>query len=590
MPKLKKAGQAGAKVVAQDREVLFQEVVIDICQGETALTADDARELLGWEDAQEGGGRYVREIFALAKIKCRCIKNMVNRPITVGNVKKLKQEILKKRWCGPCGSGGTVNGEPIIIGRTGLLLNGQHTLIALVLSNHEWAKDPERYPDWPTPPTIDKVVVSGVDECDRVVNTMDTCKPRSLYDVLCRSSYFAALKEGDRKKMCRMADYAIKLSWHRTGVELDAFSAHRTHAEALAFFEAHPKLVDACKHIHEEDGSDGKITKYVNPGHAACLLYLMGSSTSDPAEYRSSPDPDESTLDWSCWSDACDFWVEIAGGDKGLAAISRTMAKLIEETGSISNAERWAIITNAWIARVNHKPATIESLLPDYDRDEDGKRRLADHPSVGGIDLGDPSTADEINIVAADPTPDEIAREIGKMKTNKGGGKDKGTDKHPKAKAEKLGPPTRSGPNWAKDDVAWVSDPGGAHFLAKLTEDPWDCDDGDCRVMVRTSKGEEWEVGYGDLGLAKPTDDAEPETRPRPTKTKKTAKASADWAEGQRAWIDADEPWRGLIIATSKRAVKIKVDTGFQGAGTIRTVQIGELLRDQPDLPEDDAA
>jgi hypothetical protein len=556
MPKLRKPTVAE---VNSGRDVKFDTISSDVCTGDTAITVDDAKEILGWEETSEGN--YVREIYTLAKLKVLCKNNLTNRPLYKNVVQTLQQEILQGRW--------RMNGEPIIVGQTGLLLNGQHTLIALILANVRWGQDKEAYEEnWTTPPTIDKVVVSGVDEGDDTVNTMDTCKPRSLADVIYRSEYFASLPHGERKNASRMADHAIRLLWHRTGAKYDAFAQRKTHSESLDFLDRHPKLLECIKHIHEEDG-EGAISRYVGPGYAAGLLYLMGSSKSDPEPYRGSAHPSEESLDWSAWTRACDFFVLLAAGGKDVSAVRRTIANRMEQ-GSLTMAERWAILTNAWLAYSDGEPITEKSLKLSY-TEKDGVTLLEEQPSVGGIDLGDPDTVDEDQVPMRDPKPEEIAEGKKKLK-----GDDKtGTQK---PRAVKLFAPGKAGANWAKGDVAWVRDPDGEHYLGQLAEDPWDCDDSQCRVTVRTAKGEEWEVLYSDLSLEKPNG-----VQPTAKKTKPKAKVN-EWCLGDHPWVvePGKETWRGAIVEMSKNAAKIKVDSGFQGSSTVRVVAMKHLARKQP--------
>jgi hypothetical protein len=569
MPKVKKSVKAQ---VTAGREIKYPEVTSDVCRGSTAISADDAKELLGWEDAPEGK-TYCREVFSLTKIRCQLANMAVvrNRPLSVSRLLTLKQDILQRRW--------RLNGETIIVGCTGQLLNGQHSLLALILAVLDWERDRDRWGEfWTTPPVIDKVVVSGVEESDEVINTMDTCKPRSLYDVLCRSEYFASLKEGERRAMSRMTDYAIRLLWHRTGAFLDAFAPRRTHAESLAFLGAHPKLMDAVRHCHEENGKEGRIACYMSPGYAAGLLYLMGSSASDPSAYRSSAHPDESTLDWSRWSDACDFLVLLAARDPKLSAVRGAMASYLKE-GRINNAERWGIIAKAWLLHSTGDPVTAESLELLYEETNEGIKKLVDYPSVGGIDLGDPSSMDEANVVMDDPTPAAIAEETKKMKT-------KSSEPAPTAsKPKKIGSPKKAGPNWAKGDIAWVRDHAGEHFVAELVEDPWDCDDNECRALVRTARGEEWDVLYDDLSLENPSTGKISEKVVGKTVAAKTrAKPKMKgWEIGDRPWVESSdgETWRGRIVELTKSAAKVKVETGHQGAGSTKTVDLQNLRRQQ---------
>ena len=586
MPKLKKKSVKKATKKSQPpteiREVLYKEVLANVCAGDTAITVDDAKELLGWEEVAEGELKYSKEVYSLTKKKVVCRNNTINRTIYASVVLTLKQEILRRRWI--------LNGEPIIVGKTGLLLNGQHTLLALILAHQEWESDKERWEEyWKTSPTIDKVVVSGIDEGDQTVNTMDTCKPRSLVDVIGRSEYFAKLPEGEGRAIARLIDNAITLLWHRTGAKLDAFAPRKTHAESMDFLARHNKIIEAAKHIYEEDGKSKKIAgTYLNPGYAAGLLYLMGSSDTEPEEYRKAAHRDESLLNWDNWDKACNFFVLLAARGKETSAVRSMIAHSIEE-GGLSMAERWAIISNAWIAYSQGKPITDSSLKLQYMEDKEGVRHLTYHPSVGGIDLGDPSTADEEGIAASDPTPAEIAAKTAKLR-----GAKKATVK-PVINSQSTVSfrPKRAGLNWAAGDIAWVRDEDGEHYLGQIEGDPWDCDDGECHVFVRTAKGERWEVEYDDLSLEVPTSKVKsPEPKvvasPNPKKKAKLPipKKSplGEYQVGDHVWVDdpALEPWRGRIVERNKGAVKAMVDQGFQGCGTTRVVWLRYLSKEQP--------
>src|SRR6202012_885566 len=101
-------------------------------------------------------------------------------------VDKLIQEMLNLRW--------EYNGEPIIIGATGQVLNGQHTLVALILAEQDRKKDKKWTENWPEEMQVAKDIVFGVSESDKVVDSMDTCIPRSLNDVMWRKDYFRKMK------------------------------------------------------------------------------------------------------------------------------------------------------------------------------------------------------------------------------------------------------------------------------------------------------------------------------------------------------------------------------------------------------------
>lgn len=577
--KAKKSDKAGKKVSTHRDDVIYPEVKVNLCLGDKALDAEKAKQIMGWQeevDKLKFGSMYLLKNTNGAKV--RCTNNVTNRPLYMSVVLTLKQEILRGKW--------RFNGEPIIVGQTGLVENGQHQLTALILATEEWEANKENYPHLKEAPTIDKLIVFGIEESDAVVNTMDTCKPRSLADVIYRSEYFGKLKETDRRKCARVCDYAIRLLWHRTGATLDAFAPRRTHAESLDFLDRHPKLLDSVKHIYEEDGKEGKIGRYINVGHAAGLLYLMGSCTSDRDEYLAADNPSEKQLDWENWEKACEFFNNLAAGNKETAAVRSAINGLIESGGG--TVERWAIIASAWNSFLKNKKVAEKDVHLEFVEDANGVSKLSEIPRVGGIDIGDPKEIDEGEIEAEDPTPEQIEKRARSVKSNKG--------LRPKMK----------GKTWAKGDVAWVRDNDGEHYLATVTDSPYDCDDDDTRVMVAAADGE-WDVSVKDLSLERPKNEDEAEEDEeelfdvdegeahKSKKTSKVLKSSTDTSKSKgkkvfavkdTVWVKEPkkEPWRGKIVEIEPkgRAARITIGQGHQGAGNTVVVPVSCLSVEQP--------
>lgn len=356
---------------ATNRETIYEEVTVKVCSDEAPLTLEQAKQLLGWteESEEEKFKEYLVKDSNGTKIKC--FNNVSNRPLYLSNVDTLKQEILRRNW--------KFNGEPIIVGRTGLILNGQHTLIALIFAVQTWEQNPDAWPEWKEEPTIDKLLVLGVSEIDSVVNTMDTCKPRTLADVIYRSDFFTKLPARDRKGIARVCSYAVNTLWERMGAE-HAFAPRQTHAEALHFLEKHPKVLKAVHHVCIEN-NDNSISRYLSLGYAAGLLYLMGCSTTDPEEYLK--DSRESKLDWTNWEKACEFFVLLASSSKAMDPLKKAVSRLIEEGGG-SRKERMALVAKAWTQWVER--GKLSCLQLKYE-DQDGMRVLTEEPTVGGIDL-----------------------------------------------------------------------------------------------------------------------------------------------------------------------------------------------------------
>lgn len=373
------------KKATAEREIVYSKpgaTLYAVGSNTGPLTAEVARELLGWEEVKK---EFSREVNSLIGIKAILNNNISNRPIYTAVVKSLEQEILRKRW--------KLNGEPIILGKTGLILNGQHTLLALIAAHHDWEENPDAYPDWTDAPTIDKFVNVGVDESDDVVNTMDTAKPRSLADVIYRSHYFDKMEPSDRRKCAKICDYAVRMIWNRTGIG-NAFELRRTHSESLAFIENHPKLLECVKFCYEEEGeaSDkGKISCYINVGFAAALMYLMGSSASDPSEYQDSDNPNEDMLNWDNWEKACDFWVSLAASEQSTAGLKKFYNAHLREYGVPGIKEKCYMLAKAWTLFLDTD--NTKAMHLSYEENEDGIRCLAEFPTTGGIDIGEPGDA-----------------------------------------------------------------------------------------------------------------------------------------------------------------------------------------------------
>lgn len=384
--------------------VLYPEVSVQVCVGEDSISDEKAKQILGWRELPDDS----KEEFLFKDQngkKIQCTNNLRNRMLYASNVEVLAQEILRGRW--------KFNGENLIIGQRGTVLNGQHSLIAVVMACQMYDLDPEEYPYWFSEreerPSIEKSVCFGVEESDDVVNTMDTCKPRSLTDVIFRSEYFAKLPTSIRKNLSAVLDYGIRLLWFRTGLGTVAYAPKRTHSEALDFVNRHPRLLECVKHVGDTE-SLATVKKYIAPGTAAGLMYLMGTSASTADEYRASSNPDENLLSFDLWDKAEEFWALIGSDSPTMAPLKKSIGALIEGEGGGSNAERIAVIVKAWNCFVNNDKIQEKDLKLKYVTDDDGFKTLAECPTTGGIDVGVPSSVPEPEL-----SPEEIKRAAKKI-------------------------------------------------------------------------------------------------------------------------------------------------------------------------------
>ena len=436
-----------------EREVLYPEISISICMGEEAITDEMSKQLLGWRIVPtESEDEYLLKDNEGNKIQCT--NNLKNRQLYGATVATLAQEILRGRW--------KMNCENLIISKYGTILNGQHSLVAIILAVQLYNEDQEAYPFWFSQkrvPVIDKLVAFGCDEDDETVNTMDTCKPRSLADVVYRSEYFADVIPAVRKNLARMLDYSVKLLWFRTGAGIDAYAPKRTHSESLAFINNHPTMLKCVKLIAEED-LEHKISKVISPGTAAGLMYLMATSSSPGDEYHASENPREDLLKTEQFTTAEEFWVAISGVARVMEPLRKALGNMVEESGGGSQAEKMAIIVKAWNAFATSGTITDKDLKLKYITDEDGYKQLVECPVTGGIDVGIPSAKEDVDV-----SPEEIQRRAEEIKNE---ALNQGSDANKAAKkAAKKGPSANSSEGketivlktFKDGELLWVTDP-----------------------------------------------------------------------------------------------------------------------------------
>jgi len=413
MPAIKSAKTAAAKQAKElkARPVIYPTPDCRLFDAEKPLTVQEAKDYLGWEEETEEI-KFGKDFLFKDKNgkKIRLHNNPNNRPFYMREACEpiIRTLLYRADW--------KLNGETIIIGKTGLVENGQHQLVALVLAEQvrtgeDGAKWRKFWKDEPI--TLQKFVVTGIDEDQATIDTMDTCKPRSLADVLYRSGYFANLDMAKREQISKVMERALKFAWKRTGhfmrnnVWLDTV---RTHPESMDWLKRHPKLVEAVKFVYDENQPDKtgrepgealpppKIAfrNSVGLGVAATLYYLMGCSATERDDYYTSEAPSDKKLNWSNWDKATEFWTLFANNEKTLRPIREALASIVgaDGEGKVAPAIACAVLINAWNQWVDGGKLTVKNITPKLVQNpEDQSWKLAEKPVIGGegkgIDLGE---------------------------------------------------------------------------------------------------------------------------------------------------------------------------------------------------------
>ena len=444
------------------------------------INSKRAQELLKWEeeDDDENAVKFGSDYLLKDRNgrKIRCGNNLKNRPLYMGNVEDLVQEHLQKRW--------RFNFEPIIIGETGLICNGQHSLVSLILAEQDRTgkNSAHWFDNWSTEVTMAKAIAFGCLEDDETINSMDTAKPRTLQDVIYRSAVFKDKTEVERKRAARLTEHALRALWHRTGVsnvKVNKFSGRRTHAAYMSYVNRHPHLIDAVAHILVQDVANA-LKLYIQPGQAAAVLYLMGCSDGDGDEYHNQMRDglaDERSLDWGMWDKACEFWTLMCNVE------DKTLRPVQEEFGHMNNGDKQAprdeklcLLAKAWKSFKSGKKLVRVEIRPERKPvTVDGAPMfiLDDEATFDGIDLGEPSKGGG----KEEATNDREEPKDPKVKSN---GKDEG-----QVADEDVGDDS--------DDDLETEDEDSGHLPEENEEEDDDADDAELERQVAEEKAQRME-------------------------------------------------------------------------------------------------
>lgn len=424
------------------------------------ITCDDAKEWLQWETEEDFKKRKMEEpefqrltaeqkkvaeakLFwgegewtlmlgkefgkELSGTKIRCWNSDRNRPFDETHCMKLAQTTLNRQFAGPTTMQelqkftydpdgpsieladrtinpgdeielpeGTVNGETISIGRSGLIGSGNHRLIGLVLANMLWEIQKQHWESlWPTPPVLESLVVFGVSESAKVVQTLDNVKPRSASDVIYTSDEFRDISSTERKECSRMLAAAIDLLWKRTEASnIDQWNKYMTNATTMAFLDRHPKLRQCVRLIFDLNRDRAISLLKLSAGQSAACLYLMGSSDTDIDVYRNAdPFPSEKKCKWGNWKEAVAFWASLSSKDDDFGnVVKKALGNLKDSEDGTGGRlkEKLAVLAHAWVQMCGGDAVTEDSLNLDQWWSENalGARVFMDKSSFGGIDVG----------------------------------------------------------------------------------------------------------------------------------------------------------------------------------------------------------
>jgi len=397
------------------------------------LSCQEMKDLLGWETEAEWrlrenkpNGKFKDEWVLLkdeAGERVVCWNNFGNRPFREREARGYGQDILNRVWAGPHNyPGETVNGESVIIGRTGRCISVQHRGVGFVLACQQWAGigatagKPSQAAywagKWPEEPFFECLLVTGVSEAPEIVATIDNVIPRSEADMIETSPMFASLKPRDKHECSRMLAKAFDLLWSRTRADENDTGKRsqrhgiRTQGTAMSWINNHAThLKPSVKHIFAQnletkdpDDPDRKVRALsllnLSPGECAGMLYLMGSGSTDEVDankYRGLDPREEKGLDWDSFAKAKQFWSELARDSKPLKAVRLALTDLAKGEDGVEPARathKHQVIARAWQMYLDGEAITKEALQLVYQKDTEGIERLADETTFGGIDRG----------------------------------------------------------------------------------------------------------------------------------------------------------------------------------------------------------
>lgn len=412
-----------------------------------ALTIEKAKEIIGWwteEDASKEAGEEVKfgKDFVLRdrnKNKVQLLNNSTNRPFRMTLANRWGNEVLRNKW--------QFNGEPIIIDRLGDVQDGQHRLVGLILADQDRLADREYWQEEYSirgPLSIETIVNHGISEKPEVVDSIDTGQKRSLGDVLFRGNvdYGKDFTEAETKRIANVLGVATRLCWLRMGGQNVSDAPHFPHSEAMQFLKEHPRLVESVTFVFNEDKGDKEISTYISLGYAAALHYLTATAKTDPDKFETDG---ESSIKYSLWDRADEFWVYFKNAEKGLGVVKTSLQRI--QSGGIGRDEKVGVLVNAINLFLDGKTVKASKDVKVPKGKKDGRPYLKEEPRLGGLDV----------LREAPEEPEEVEEPEEKTPAKKD------------SKSSKSKKP-REYASWEVGEVVWVQDEDGTVWKGKIED------------------------------------------------------------------------------------------------------------------------
>jgi hypothetical protein len=243
-------------------------------------------------------------------------KNAHNRPISQSTVERYTQEMAQNRW--------RSNGQPLIFGVSGNMLNGQHRLKACIAANK----------------SFETLIVWGVD--DDAFDTIDDGNKRSLADVLAiKDEYKPALLSAGVRFLWIYSTGQVATKDLRRGTIATKPLLERT-------LDKHPRLRQSTKYYSMLKSRSGGML--VPAGMAIGLHYLFSLV-------------DEAKADK--FFDLLQSGIGLYEGHSILALRARLISGKKESSSNLTNSAMYFYVVTTWNAFVADEPLRRLAFVQD---------------------------------------------------------------------------------------------------------------------------------------------------------------------------------------------------------------------------------